>query len=337
MDTKSGPLSNLANALGDAPIDVFIGSASFEARCLSVLRQLTEVSLPLAVIAKNTTYDEAIAANLTTMRNQLNGRVEELTVSSDDPVVSAEKITTVLDDVVTGEPKRILFDITTFTRETLLMLLFFLAGKLRTFDSVRFVYTNAKEYSVGDAPEGKWLSKGIREVRSVIGYPGQMSPTLPTHLIVLVGFEYERALELARLCEPSAVSLGISDGTEHGAAPHLPTNQRIQEELRRKLRRNLTHVDTFVFKTYDADATRKALLRQSQVRTNFNTVIAPLNTKISTVGAGLLAIQDHTIQLCYAPANLYNVNKYSAPGDDYYLYSPEKFPWTEAGLKHLDS
>ncbi len=322
MDTHSGLLTSLANALGDPPVDVFFASASFEIRCLSVLRQLPRASVRSAVIANNTTYGDAIAANLKTMRDEFEGNIRELTVRSDDPVLSAENIATAINDVVTGPPKRILFDVTAFTRETLLMSLFFLARTLRTTDNICFVYTNAKEYSVGDSPEQKWLSKGIREVRSVIGYPGRVSPTLPTHLIVLVGFEFERALELVRLCEPSAVSLGISDASEQGAAPHHTTNQRIHEELRR----TLAHVNTFVFKTYDVDATREALLRQVQTQTNVNTVIAPLNTKISTIGAAMLALQDDRIQLCYAPANLYNVKNYSTPGDDYYIFCPQKFP-----------
>ena len=322
MDTHSGRLAGLREALGDAPTDVFIGSASFEARCLSVLRHLPPTAVPLAVIANNTTYRDVIVDNLKRMHDEFDGQITELTVRSDDPVYSAENIIAVLNDVVVGSPKRFLFDVTAFTRETLLMLLFFLVRKLRTVDNVRFVYTNAKEYSVGDSPEHKWLSKGVREVRSVIGYPGRISPTLPTHLIVLVGFEYERALELARLCEPSTVSLGISDASEQGTAPHHKVNQRIHSELRR----TLAHVSTFVFKAYDVDGTREALLRQVQTQTNVNTVIAPLNTKISTVGAALLALQDDTVQLCYAPANLYNVRNYSAPGDDYYLFGPVKFP-----------
>lgn len=322
METHSGPLARLPEALGDESINVFIGSASFEARCLSVLRQLRRASISLAVIANNTTYGEAIAANLKRIQDEFKGQITELTVRSDDPVYSAENIATVLNDVMVGSPKRVLFDVTAFTRETLLMLLFFLAGKLRVTDEVRFVYTNAKEYSVGDLPEHKWLSKGIREVRSVIGYPGRISPTLPTHLVVLVGFEYERAFELVRLCEPSTVSLGISDASEQGTAPHHEINQRIHGELRR----TLAHVNTFVFKAYDVDGTREALLHQVQTQTNVNTVIAPLNTKISTVGAALLALQDDTVQLCYAPANLYNIRNYSVPGDDYYLFCPAKFP-----------
>ena len=50
-----------------------------------------------------------------------------------------------------------------------------------------------------------------------------------------------------------------------------------------------------------------------------NTVIAPMNNKISTVGAALAALKNPNIQISYAQADIYNVVGYSMPNDDYYL------------------
>ena len=52
-----------------------------------------------------------------------------------------------------------------------------------------------------------------------------------------------------------------------------------------------------------------------------NALIAPMNTKISTVGAALLAMEDDTIQLCYATAHQYNEKGYSTPGQECYYFN----------------
>lgn len=38
----------------------------------------------------------------------------------------------------------------------------------------------------------------------------------------------------------------------------------------------------------------------------YNTIIAPMNNKISTIAAGLASIENTDIQLCYASVKLYN-------------------------------
>ena len=39
-----------------------------------------------------------------------------------------------------------------------------------------------------------------------------------------------------------------------------------------------------------------------------------MNTKISTLGAAMVALEDESIQVCYAQADVYNANNYSTPG-----------------------
>ena len=51
-----------------------------------------------------------------------------------------------------------------------------------------------------------------------------------------------------------------------------------------------------------------------------NIVIAPMNNKISTVGASLAAISNENIQLAYAKASLYNTDGYSSPSDNVYFF-----------------
>jgi hypothetical protein len=51
---------------------------------------------------------------------------------------------------------------------------------------------------------------------------------------------------------------------------------------------------------------------------NSNIVIAPLHTKLSTIGVGLYALEHTEAQVCYAPVEEYNETAYSAPGRDIY-------------------
>ena len=90
---------------------------------------------------------------------------------------------------------------------------------------VDFLYAPASEYSIGDKPGDKWLSKGISEVRSVMGYPGGFAPSRDTHLIILAGFEDYRALSLIQELEPSLVSIGYGDSSEVSTGPHQVTNE----------------------------------------------------------------------------------------------------------------
>ena len=322
MYSGHGRLEDLHGVLDGEGIDVFVASASFEERCLSIVRSLGPIKIARAVVGVNRAYREAIGENLQLMEDALDGRGERLYVHSDRPVESAGNIGSTVVQWFAGAPKRVVVDITTFTRETLLMLLDCICRRKREADKVLLAYASASDYSVGNPSNEKWLSKGIRDVRSVLGFPGSMAPSKPVHLLVMVGFEDERALELVRICEPAFVSLGVADIADQGAKPHRATNRSRLERLRRRLEGRVRGVSAFGFRAYDPAATKAALRRQMAEFEGCNAVLVPMNTKISTVGAMLLAQEDERVQICYAPANFYNILRYSTPGSDYYLFEP---------------
>lgn len=45
-----------------------------------------------------------------------------------------------------------------------------------------------------------------------------------------------------------------------------------------------------------------------------------MNNKMSTVGVALAAMQNENVQICYAPAVIYNESNYSLPGKDCYIF-----------------
>lgn len=311
-----GKLTDLNAAIPDGVVDVLLCSASFEERCLSVPTSLNRDRVGLAIVAVNQTYWGAVKESTLKLESLFDGKHRRMTLDALDPIVTADSIAQVVFSSLVGEPKRILLDITAFTRESLLILLAFLRARMRPGDDLSFVYAHAKEYSVGDPPELKWLSKGVMEIRSVLAFPGVMVPSRRTHMIILVGFEDDRALEIIRESEPSFISLGVGDARDAGTEPHQTTNVH----RFKKMRSILGPVQEFVFQAYDPELTVAAIRTQAAKFPDCNVVLAPMNTKISTVGAAIFAFEDYSVQICYAPALIYNVDNYSKPDQDYYLF-----------------
>ncbi|MDZ7639060.1 MAG: hypothetical protein U5J83_12570 [Bryobacterales bacterium] len=67
--------------------------------------------------------------------------------------------------------------------------------------------------SLGAEPSEKWLCKGIKDIRSVLGYPGLMIPSRAVHLIVLIGFQGRGTIQIVDAYEPQFLSLGCGEGT----------------------------------------------------------------------------------------------------------------------------
>lgn len=320
-------LSDLASTFSDAHIDVFICSASFEDRCKSVTDSLGHVRINRSIIAYNQDFYPLIENNLTHLTTKLierttRNQLATLALDTTNPIWTADHIAQEVGTALRAGADRVVIDITTFTRESLLILVRFLKQSLKASDSVEFLYAHAGEYSIGDQYEDKWLSKGIREVRSVLGYPGDILPSRRNHLIILVGFEDGRAISLSRECEPALISLGLADSAEAGTDPH----QRSNEHRFARLKSSLDSAQEFIFKGYDAEATYNILKDRVSAAEDLNTIIAPMNTKISTLAAARLALENKSIQICYAQASIYNYSHYSSPGDNFYLFSLSGFP-----------
>lgn len=320
MNSISHPLGRLKDEFL-APVDLFICSASFEDRCLSIGQNLASDRIRKAIIARNTRYLRLVSDHFEHLSRLFDGRYVTLDVDSHDPIETTKNIVEIIRSAEGHSVRRVLIDITTFTHETLLILFRVCHDAFDDATLVEFLYNPAEEYSVGDEPRDKWLSKGIREVRSVMGYPGEFVPSRPTHLVVLVGFEDYRALRLVQEIEPSLVSVGYGDSQELDTRPHQITNEMKLE----KLRSVVGNVDDFVFSCYDADSTEMTI-REVAGKGEYNTILAPMNTKISSLGAGRAAIRDESIQICYAQADIYNYGFYSRASDLYYRFRVDQYP-----------
>jgi hypothetical protein len=272
-------------------IDLFICCASFETRCLSIASSLKAVKIAHKIVCFNDSSDELGAkfkANKTTLLKLFGGKPFEAPLRLNDPIFVADSIVKQLSSIPTGQVSTCVVDITTFTHEALLILLKILAIKFnRSTCDISFVYAAANDYSV-DEPimSKKWLTRGVGSVRSILGYASELNPTKATHLVILLGFEKERAKKLIDVFEPAKISLGLGRKLTSVNEGHFITSRvnfkslAIREE----------EAETFNFSCTNPDQTKKDLNKHIAKYPEYNTIIATLNTKLSTLGAGLYSM-----------------------------------------------
>ena len=318
MAVKRIPLASLRNAL-ESPVDLFISCASFEERCKSVTNHLDRSVVRKAIVAENKKLANHVSANADYLRHLFEGRCIGAEIDLTEPLASADNLAKALVEAELPGGARCIVDITTFTHEVLLILLRLLSLTLSEDAQAWFVYTGASDYSVGSPPDAKWLSKGISEVRTVLGYPGRFLPSRRTHLVVLVGYEHERASELIACLEPSSLSLGYGRPGTATAPKHQEANV-LFHHLVKSSAVTCPNVRDFEFSCCDPWDACQAIVSEAKVAGSANVVVAPMNTKISTIGSALATLRNKDIQLCYARALQYNYTGYSQPGDSCYLF-----------------
>ena len=305
---KRMPLAEAPGHLTSPPY-IFICSSSFEDRCLSFPGIMDPSIVSQALVCQNEDLRDVVGSNTERLLAMFGEKAVRVLLRTDNPLYGADNIHRALEQFTPGVARNYLIDATTFTHEGLLILLNLLHRNGKPMDAALIAYNPAKGYA-------DWLTKGIGEIRSVLGYPGTPRPSRKCHLIVLTGYEVERAGMLIDAYEPAVVSLGLG-GAEESVSKGLYKRNVL---FHRRLKEKLKNVNEFTFSCVDAYATKSAIERQIQEVKDFNVVLAPMNTKISSVGAAMAAFSDERIQLCYAQAQQYNHEWYSVPSDECILF-----------------
>ena len=325
--------------------DLFIVSASFEERCLSLAQNFPYGKIKQAVIFYLCNNKDYLSDNLNRLKiifDNKNIHNEAVELFHDKPLESFDRIVEYLDRNLTKNPvQNVIIDTTTFTHEMVLILLM-LFNKKYTGINVTFAYSNAKDYDHlkddTNRSSSKWLSKGIGNIRSILGYPGDLLPTRQTHLIIIVGYEYDRALSIISEIEPTSISLGFGKSDSYTAEvqdindKHYGAWEHFEEVVHDSISfvpKN--RVYKFDISCNDPERAKRDI--QSHLDQNCNAtegkniVLFAMNNKLSTLGVGLFAFERQDIQLCYAPALIYNYANYSIPGEDCYLFKLFSKQW----------
>lgn len=298
--------------------------SSFEERCLSVPIAISSYTISKAFILCN-------CGNGVPVQNMSNAKLikdkiksaEIMEIDIENPVFVSDCMMKIISTLIEKKIKNLLIDISTFTHETLLILLRLLYEN-NMFDVIYCLYNGAVAYSVGDKKEEVWLSKGCKDVRNVIGFPGIQKPSQNTHVIILSGFEIERATRLLELLEPDILSLG--DGMEPTDSNHEDLMNYFKEKfLKWKKSFQNNEPDSFKFSCCDVEKTVNLLTSFVERNPKENYIIVPLNTKLSTLAVGIVALRKPDIQVCYAIPEMYNVVNYSKPSNNITLIALNEF------------
>lgn len=287
---------------------------------MTVASRLPREKFSIALIAGNINHESYIGKNWKDLCSLVGERHLKIEQNSNDPIVGADAFLRAFEKLRPQENVSVLVDITTFTREALAVLLGVLRMVVGPKGRVSCIYNSAKQY--GGGGERVWLSRGIREVRSVLGFPGDILPSNRCHLVVLFGYEVERPAGLIETFEPNLLSLGVAS-REHSISEVVYRAQQGFLEQMRSLYPvgNLLEFECSAKNPFDA---KQSLLDHLDKYRGLNTIVAPLNTKLSVVGACLAAFERPDLQICYAQPNAYNLSDYSLPSDTLFLFELSK-------------
>jgi hypothetical protein len=314
-------LSKIVDALGEAP-QMFICAASFEDRCRAIADQLDPEKVEQVVVFENADFAAAIEQNAALIKGRFGSKATSIALRTDNPLIVADSLKDQVLPLIEKCSGLCLVDVTTFTHEQLLIFIRLLA-ELGMTARIKLVYVGAGEYSVNTDPNERWLSKGVTDIRAVLGYPGIMLPSRRLHLIVLVGFEHERAEKVIEKYEPAVVSLGLGREKQSVKPEHYQINAEFHERVKKfaeSLSASIAGVRRFEFSCLDPLETMRDVESQAKTLPNFNVAVCPMNTKPSTIGAALLALANERFQLVYAQPSEYNAQGYSTTGDTCTLF-----------------
>jgi hypothetical protein len=290
--------------------DLFICSSSFENRCLEVAKDIVVEQFKNIVICHiEDNYIEA-DKNLIELKKIFN-QEDVITITKNNPLVNYDKL---YDKFISYDFNHALLDISTFTRENFLMILQLFKQEPFKDKALTLCYNPSDKYSsVPDNDMDKlWLSKGVQNIRAVLGYSGDFSPIKKLMLIVLVGFEAERAQIVINNFEPALLCIG--------KAPESKSKNteiaNINEHNFKKLINLNPDAKQFEFSCVDFQPTIMALNEIiEQHKNEYNIVISPMSNKISTLAVASTVFKYPEVQICYASTNLYNIDAYSTPSD----------------------
>ncbi len=88
-------------------------------------------------------------------------------------------------------------------------------------------------------------------------------------------------------------------------------------------------LNQFEISCTEIDSVETVVSEQISKFKDCNVFIAPMNTKLSTVGVAGAAFRHPNVQICYASATQYNIRGYSTPSDQVLVAKVDHDFWRE--------
>lgn len=311
----------LANTL---PVEIqgrrifYISFASFEQRCLTAISNLPRDRVGMAIVLFNrANSNPKISENLKIMNAHLDGAVKEIAVNLADPFDIREQVINALSSIDRVFDQFVL-DVTTFTHEALAITVDMLSERWPD-QSWSILYNGAADYDPAhNDPDEIWLSKRPSGVRSVLGFSGEMHPSRKLHLLIFVGFEHERARYAIEAFEPNTITLGLGEKSQSVSDTLADLNAHFFKKVDSfagSMAATYSRLNKVTFSCTDPQKTLDVVRKVVADSLEFNTIICPMNTKLSTLGVVLAAMENPSIQLAYVPVDEYNEDAYATPSE----------------------
>jgi len=297
--------------------EIFIACASFEDRTTAVANKLsTEYLVTNSFVCK---YDEKNKGplrdqNFERLRNLLlrhSNNVLPIICDHHDPLDGIHKFRKICDSKdIPLEGKNISVDITTFTKQYLLVLLKYL-GRQKP-KSVRLFYTEPEEYAV------RWnkpLSYGLIDVVSVPTYGGHSYIDKESLLVLMLGYEGDRAYAIWERLSPhkTIAMIGKPSFRDLWEGRVEKFNHKLLSKLPKDSIQYTHTLDPFQV-SRDLDK----LIRQHSVK--FNIVMSPLGPKPQVIGC-YLALKTHPeVQVIYAIPKFHEEEYFSKKAGNIWEY-----------------
>ena len=314
------PLTQLSNEFENFPGALLIG-LGFDPRCLTVLSNFPRNRNNEVIGVSNARWSDQNRRNIEEFKRIAGSECAVIGQDATSVIEVADQLSQKLTIVLAQPDARLLLDITSLSHELLVLLL----GMLHELDALKrtsLIYVGAASYSTNTEPNAMWLSRGVKDVRSVLGFPGTMLPSKKLHLVILTGFEVERASEVITRYEPASMSIGLGAKGQSVSDSHYSKNKEFFDGIAAFAASQdygTDEVFQFSFSCISPTETRDQLVAHINELGGFtqkNLVVCPLNTKLSTVGVVLAAIEHPEIQICYAEPEEYNTEGYATPGSE---------------------
>jgi len=191
--------------------------------------------------------------------------------------------------------RHVLLDISTMPRDLIWILLSFFR-ELNVHGT--YVYNMPKGY------HSKWLSRDPGDPRLIYKLGGESKFGLKTVLLVVTGFDLERAQQLIDFFDPTETILAVQSGPQYD-------NLRMNASRHREFFRGSPDITSFDVDAYSSDHGYSKLQKAIAARVgNGNIVMASLGPKLSAMALFRIHMSHPQVGLTYTPSKDYNL-KYS--------------------------
>lgn len=277
--------------------DLLIAFASWEDRFrLGFSRNLDKSRVRRALIFYFSSYADRTRENREAIVNVCGAENIEYTPVELDIDKPAHNWRKVLDSIgsVVADCQNALIDISTMPREIIWYALWLLNQNSM---STRYIYHSPDNY--GNA----WLSRDPRSPRLVYKLSGIAAPSVKTALLIIVGFDPQRAERLISWCEPAKLMIGIQNPSR------FERNEEAMKDYDEIIKKFGGEYDCDIFEldAYAEDRGMAVVERMLKpLDCSYNVIMSSLGPKLTAITLYRLQRKQQNRGLVYAPSNEFN-------------------------------